>query len=204
MLTALLQRGWIKPGDGGHLLTDAGYAAIGQQRPVPKMTSSRWLPLTTSNFWRASLCARVPSLPRWWWRCAARRGNQPATDAGHRLAAAHGARRDFRDVAKETGPERGAGPQRIRRAGVSSDLIITAGSEFSSRPCRKGLQILDTLGGRFHVTGVQTCEPGTHRGSHLLCPHYPAHASTDTASGPSASSPGANRKPCKPRFLVGR
>ena len=36
VLTALLQRGWIKPGDGGHLLTDAGYAAIGQQRPVPK------------------------------------------------------------------------------------------------------------------------------------------------------------------------
>ena len=57
VLTALLQRGWIKPGDGGHLLTDAGCAAIGQQRPVPKMTSSRWLPLTTSNFWRASLCA---------------------------------------------------------------------------------------------------------------------------------------------------
>ena len=36
VLTALLQRGWIKPRDGGHLLTDAGYAAIGQQRPVPK------------------------------------------------------------------------------------------------------------------------------------------------------------------------
>jgi hypothetical protein len=36
VLTALLQRGWIEPGDSGHLLTDAGYAAIGQQRPVPK------------------------------------------------------------------------------------------------------------------------------------------------------------------------
>jgi hypothetical protein len=33
--TALLQRGWIELADGGHLLTDAGYAAIGQQRPVP-------------------------------------------------------------------------------------------------------------------------------------------------------------------------
>ena len=36
VLTALLQRGWIEPADGGHLLTDAGYAAIGQQRPVPQ------------------------------------------------------------------------------------------------------------------------------------------------------------------------
>ena len=35
VLTALLQRGWIEPADGGHVLTDAGYAAIGQQRPVP-------------------------------------------------------------------------------------------------------------------------------------------------------------------------
>lgn len=35
VLTALLQRGWIEPADGGHLLTAAGYAAIGQQRPVP-------------------------------------------------------------------------------------------------------------------------------------------------------------------------
>ena len=36
VLTALLQRGWIEPADGGHLLTDAGYAAIGQQRPAPR------------------------------------------------------------------------------------------------------------------------------------------------------------------------
>ncbi|MBK7730566.1 MAG: DUF3489 domain-containing protein [Gammaproteobacteria bacterium] len=35
VLTALLQRGWIEPADGGYLLTNAGYAAIGQQRPVP-------------------------------------------------------------------------------------------------------------------------------------------------------------------------
>jgi len=35
VLTALLQRGWIEPADGGHMLTGAGYAAIGQQRPVP-------------------------------------------------------------------------------------------------------------------------------------------------------------------------
>lgn len=35
MLTALLQRGWIEPADGGHSLTDAGYAAIGLQRPAP-------------------------------------------------------------------------------------------------------------------------------------------------------------------------
>lgn len=35
VLTALLQRGWIEPADGGHSLTDAGYAAIGLQRPAP-------------------------------------------------------------------------------------------------------------------------------------------------------------------------
>ena len=35
VLTALLQRGWIEPAEEGHVLTDAGYAAIGQQRPMP-------------------------------------------------------------------------------------------------------------------------------------------------------------------------
>lgn len=35
VLTALLQRGRIEPADSGHVLTNAGYAAIGQQRPVP-------------------------------------------------------------------------------------------------------------------------------------------------------------------------
>lgn len=34
VLNALLQRGWIEPADDGHMLTDAGYAAIGQERPV--------------------------------------------------------------------------------------------------------------------------------------------------------------------------
>lgn len=35
VLTALLQRGWIEPADGGHVLTGAGYAAIGQQLRAP-------------------------------------------------------------------------------------------------------------------------------------------------------------------------
>ena len=35
VLTALLQRGWIEPADDGHVLTDAGYAVIGQQRIAP-------------------------------------------------------------------------------------------------------------------------------------------------------------------------
>ena len=30
-----MQRGWIEPAYGGLELTDAGYAAIGQQRPAP-------------------------------------------------------------------------------------------------------------------------------------------------------------------------
>jgi hypothetical protein len=36
VLASLLQRGWIDPTDDGHVMTDAGYAAIGQQRPVPQ------------------------------------------------------------------------------------------------------------------------------------------------------------------------
>ena len=35
VLTAMLQHGWVEPADGGYVLTDAGYAAIGQQRPMP-------------------------------------------------------------------------------------------------------------------------------------------------------------------------
>lgn len=35
VLTALLQRGWIAPANDGHVLTDAGYAVIGQQRLAP-------------------------------------------------------------------------------------------------------------------------------------------------------------------------
>lgn len=35
VLTALLQRGWIEPADHGHVLTEAGYATIRQQRPAP-------------------------------------------------------------------------------------------------------------------------------------------------------------------------
>ena len=34
VLAALLHRGWIEPADDGHVMTDAGYAAIGQQRPA--------------------------------------------------------------------------------------------------------------------------------------------------------------------------
>jgi len=34
VLTALLQRGWIEPCDSGHVLTDAGFAIVGRQRPV--------------------------------------------------------------------------------------------------------------------------------------------------------------------------
>jgi len=35
VLASLLQREWIEPADDGHVMTDAGYAAIGRQRPVP-------------------------------------------------------------------------------------------------------------------------------------------------------------------------
>ena len=35
VLTALLQRGWIEPADHGHVLTEAGYATVVQQRPAP-------------------------------------------------------------------------------------------------------------------------------------------------------------------------
>ena len=36
VLEGLLSRGLIADADGHHLLTDAGYAAIGKRRPVPK------------------------------------------------------------------------------------------------------------------------------------------------------------------------
>ena len=35
VLTSMLKRGWIEPAEDGHVMTDAGYAAIGQQRPMP-------------------------------------------------------------------------------------------------------------------------------------------------------------------------
>ena len=53
----------------------------------------------------------------------------------------------------------------------------------------------------FHLAWVQTCKPGTHRGSYLLRSRHPAHDSAD-ARWPTL--PGANRKPCIPCFLVGR
>jgi hypothetical protein len=34
-LAGLRQRGWIEPAADGHAITDAGYAAIGRQRPAP-------------------------------------------------------------------------------------------------------------------------------------------------------------------------
>lgn len=37
-LNGLLKRGWIVDAGDGHLLTDAGYATIGQQRPSPPPT----------------------------------------------------------------------------------------------------------------------------------------------------------------------
>jgi hypothetical protein len=46
VLSALLQRGWIEPAEVGHLLTDAGYAAVGQQRPVPP---DHVLPMDTND-----------------------------------------------------------------------------------------------------------------------------------------------------------
>ena len=57
----------------------------------------------------------------------------------------------------------------------------------------------------FRLAGVQTCEPGTHPGSHL--PHSPAFAHRPALTRYSArcpAPPSANRKPCKPCFLVGR
>ena len=35
VLTAVLQRGWIEPADDGHVMTDAGYAAIDIARKDP-------------------------------------------------------------------------------------------------------------------------------------------------------------------------
>ncbi|MCG3187366.1 MAG: hypothetical protein IOMNBAOH_01977 [Rhodocyclaceae bacterium] len=35
-MTGLMRRQWIEAGDGGYVLTDAGYAAAGRKRPAPQ------------------------------------------------------------------------------------------------------------------------------------------------------------------------
>lgn len=62
VMTALLQRGWIEPTDDGHVMTDAGYAAIGPHR---RMMPSLWTSTAISNFWRASRSAPALSWPHW-------------------------------------------------------------------------------------------------------------------------------------------
>lgn len=37
-MTALMRREWIEAGDGGYVLTDAGYAVAGRKRPAPTET----------------------------------------------------------------------------------------------------------------------------------------------------------------------
>lgn len=37
VLRALLQRGWIEPADDGHVVSDAGYAAIGRKDRFGRM-----------------------------------------------------------------------------------------------------------------------------------------------------------------------
>ena len=136
VLTALLQRGWIEPADGGHVLTDAGYAAIGQQRPMPPDDVQ---PMDTTD--DLQLLEGIPVRPGT--KLAAlvmgiaqpAGGDQSPTDAGHRLAAAHGARGDFRVAAQEAGPERGAGSQRQRRKGVPGGLIGRQGCPVYGGPC---------------------------------------------------------------------
>ena len=137
VLTALLQRGWIEPAEDGHLLTDAGYAAIGQERPVrPDDVQSvdtigdlqllEGIPVRPGT----KLAAIVVALRR------TAGCDQPATDAGDWLAAAHRAWGDFRDAAQETRPERGAGSQRHRRTGVQGGVICRQGCPVSGGHCR--------------------------------------------------------------------
>lgn len=125
VLTALLQRGWIDPADNDHLLTDAGYAAIGQQRPVPPDDAQ---PMDTIG--DLQLLEGIPIRPgtKLAALVIALRRPQGATSLQLMLATGwqpHRARSNFRDAAQETRPERGAGAQRFRRAGVSGGLIIT-------------------------------------------------------------------------------
>ena len=134
VLTALLQRGWIEPADDGHVLTDAGYAAIGQQRPMPPddvqpMDTTDDLQLLEGIPVRpgTKLAALVMALRR-------PQGDQPATDAGHRLAAAHRARGDFRDAAQEARPERGAGAQRQPANDCTGWVIGRQGCPVSGGP----------------------------------------------------------------------
>jgi hypothetical protein len=114
VLTSLLQRGWIEPADDGHVMTDAGYAAIGQQRPAPPDDVQ---PVDTIGDLQLLEGVPVRSGTKLAALVVALRRPQGATGLqliGHRLAAPQRARCDFRDAAQEARPERRAGAQRHR------------------------------------------------------------------------------------------
>ena len=65
VLTALLQRGWIEPADDGHVMTDAGYAAIGQERPVRPDDVQSVDTIGDLQLLEASRYAPAPNSPPW-------------------------------------------------------------------------------------------------------------------------------------------
>ncbi|MFN3298034.1 DUF3489 domain-containing protein [Caldimonas sp.] len=57
-MTALMRREWIEASDGGFVLTDAGYAVVGRQRPVPAEDGQ---PVNASD--APQLLERIPLRP---------------------------------------------------------------------------------------------------------------------------------------------
>jgi len=58
-LKGLLLRGWIVEAGDGHLLTDAGYATIGQQRPAPPPINDTTARDSVQPFRRGTKLAKV-------------------------------------------------------------------------------------------------------------------------------------------------
>ena len=56
----------------------------------------------------------------------------------------------------------------------------------------------------FARSGCKPANPVRTEVRTVHIPHHPVHTGADAAFSPLAPSPGANRKPCKPCFLVGR
>lgn len=190
VLTSLLQRGWIEPADDGHVMTEAGYAAIGQLRPVPlddvqpvdatdDLQLLEGIPVRPGT----KLAALVSFL-----RPCGYPGVSDASDTAPRNSLCYARARVcasrkvtttcvrcVRRCAKDRGP--------ISATQPANRLQTRASIEFS---------ILAV----FRLAWVQTCEPGTHQGSHLPRCRHPAQARADRAFGPLAHT-----ARCEPQTL---
>lgn len=74
-MTALMRRELIETGDGGYVLTDAGYAVAGRKRlsAAEAVGIQKTDTLDALQLLEGIPVPPAPSSPRWWWHCAGRR-----------------------------------------------------------------------------------------------------------------------------------